>query len=230
MQHSSHGEKLLSGLGGFTAIFIVYLITTLFELALQSQLLFVASMGASAVLLFATPHGPLSQPWNVTGGHVVSAFFGVLAHKLIGNQIFAGAAAVGMAITAMYYLRCLHPPGGATALVAVIGGVNVDSFGFAYVFFPVGLSAVLMVLVAVAFNYPFEWRRYPASLVEAPAEPVDKLEPETNFPEISHADIVAALSEFDGYIDISEQDLLRIYELATRNRQHGLKKREAAPN
>jgi len=215
LQHSSHGEKFLSGLGGFVAIFIVYLITTLFELALQSQLLFVASMGASAVLLFATPHGPLSQPWNVTGGHMVSAFFGVLAHKLIGNQIFAGAAAVGMAITAMYYLRCLHPPGGATALVAVIGGATVDSFGFSYMFFPVGLSAVLMVFVAIAFNYPFKWRRYPV----LSAEPPNKPEKINNHQPITHANIVAALSQFDGYVDISEQDILRIFELARQNQQ-----------
>ncbi len=223
MQHSSHGEKLLSGLGGFVAIFIVYLITTLFELALQSQLLFVASMGASAVLLFATPHGPLSQPWNVAGGHVVSAFFGVLAHKLIGNQIFAGAAAVGMAITAMYYLRCLHPPGGATALVAVVGGATVDSFGFLYVFFPVGLGAVMMVLVAIAFNYPFEWRRYPISLLNPPDDPPPTPDKTTNDQPITHTDLVAALGELDGYVDISEQDLLRIYELARQNQQQNLK-------
>jgi len=166
LQKSSHLEKLISGLGGFIAIFLVYKITNLFEQALNAQLLFVASMGATAVLLFAAPQGQLSQPWNVTGGHVVSAFFGVLAHATIKDPFIAGAAAVGLSITAMHYLNCLHPPGGATALVAVIGGSSVDSFGFTYVFFPVGLSAVMMVLIAIAFNYLFAWRRYPAAMFE----------------------------------------------------------------
>ena len=219
MYASSHSEKLISGLGGFISIFAVYLITSLFETALQAQILFVASMGATAVLLFAAPHSPLSQPWNVTGGHVVSAFVGVLVHGLIADQILAGALAVGVAITAMYYLKCLHPPGGATALVAVIGGSSVDSFGFTYVYFPVGLSAVLMVLIAIAFNYPFPWRRYPTAITKAPPihETVD--DQPKHYPDITHADLVAALSEIDGYVDISEQDLLRIYEIAT-NRPH----------
>ncbi len=176
-------------------------------------------MGATAVLLFAAPHSPLSQPWNVTGGHIVSAFVGVLVHGLIANQFFAGGLAVGIAITAMYYLKCLHPPGGATALVAVIGGSSVDSFGFSYVYFPVGLSAVLMVLIAIAFNYPFKWRRYPAVL--SAVHPTHEImpDPDKHYPDITHADLVAALSEIDGYVDISEQDLLRIYEIAT-NRAH----------
>ncbi len=219
MHASSHSEKLISGLGGFVSIFAVYLITSLFETALQAQILFVASMGATAVLLFAAPHSPLSQPWNVTGGHVVSAFVGVLVHGLIANQIFAGALAVGIAITAMYYLKCLHPPGGATALVAVIGGSSVDSFGFTYVYFPVGLSAVLMVLIAIAFNYPFPWRRYPATLSKAMPAPEIKGHQTKHYPDITHADLVAALAEIEGYVDISEQDLLRIYEIAT-NRVH----------
>lgn len=221
MQNASHVEKLISGFGGFVSIFVVYLITTLFEQALEAQLLFVASMGASAVLLYATPHGPLSQPWNVIGGHVVSAFCGVLAHTLVSNQILAGAVGVGLAITAMYYLRCLHPPGGATALVAVIGGASVDSFGFLYMFFPVGLSAVLMVLVAIAYNYPFAWRRYPESIAEIPAKSKNLPEAEKSIPDISHADLVYALGEYDGYVDISEQDLLQIYQLAAKKSLSG---------
>ena len=222
MQVSSHLEKLISGLGGFIAIFLVYKLTNLFEQALQEQLLFVASMGATAVLLFAAPHGPLSQPWNVVGGHIISAFFGVLVHRLIADQFVAGALAVGLAITAMYYLKCLHPPGGATALVAVIGGASVDSFGFLYVFFPVGFSATMMVLIAIAFNYPFKWRRYPASLIPEPAAVSAEPEPRHNYPDLTHADITTALSEMDGYYDISEEDLLHIYELASNNAQSSL--------
>src|SRR5690625_7242859 len=80
-----------------------------------------ASMGATAVLLFAVPHGALSQPWAVVGGHVVSAIVGVTCQLLIPNLFWAAALSVGVAVAAMYYLRCIHPPGGATALAAEIG-------------------------------------------------------------------------------------------------------------
>ena len=93
MQSSSHKEKLISGLGGFISIASVFFITSQVEASLEVHLLFVASMGATAVLLFAAPHGPMSQPWNVIGGHIVSALVGETAHQLIANPIFAGAAA-----------------------------------------------------------------------------------------------------------------------------------------
>jgi len=162
LNQPTHKEKLISGIGGSVSIFITFWLTNFLEQSLHTQLLFVASMGATAVLLFAAPHGPLSQPWNVIGGHVFSASAGVSVFFLVSDPMIAGALAVGIAITAMYYLNCLHPPGGATALVAVMGGAN--SFGSIYVLFPIGLGAVLMVLVAIAFNYPFPWRRYPAWL------------------------------------------------------------------
>ncbi len=216
MNTSSHLEKVVSGLGGFVAIFLVFWITNFFEGVLQANLLFLASMGATAVLLFAAPLGPLSQPWNVIGGHIISAIIGVMIHQLISDQYIAGALAVGIAITAMYYLRCLHPPGGATALAAVIGGTGVDSLGILYVLIPVGLSAALMVLVAVIFNYPFSWRRYPAALHISSDTPRFDSKSFSERPAISHADFVAALVEIDSFVDISEHDLLRIYEIATK--------------
>lgn len=216
----SHKEKLISGLGGGISIFITFWLTNFLEQSLHTQLLFVASMGATAVLLFANPHGPLSQPWNVIGGHLISALAGVSVHYVVADPIIAGALAVGLAITAMYYLQCLHPPGGATALVAVMGGA--DSFGFLYILFPIGIGAVLMVLVAAAFNYPFPWRRYPAWLFPAPVEPSANIDHNPAYPDITHADLVAALSQIDGFIDISEEDLLRIYELATRRKHPAL--------
>src|SRR5690625_7670775 len=91
-----------------------------------------ASMGATAVLLFAVPHGALSQPWAVVGGHVVSAIVGVTCQLLIPNLFWAAALSGGVAVAAMYYLRCIHPPGGATALAAVIGGPELPALGSAY--------------------------------------------------------------------------------------------------
>jgi len=211
----SHTERIVSGVGGFLAIFSILFVSQQ-VLGVHHPGLLVASMGASAVLLFAVPHGPLSQPWNVIGGHLVSALIGVTCAKLIGNQLVAAGAAVGIAISAMYYLRCIHPPGGATALSAVVASDAVHSLGYQFVFTPVLLDVVVILTVAVAFNYFFKWRRYPAYLQKLLA---GKKVAKPEEPSISHGDFVYALSQIDSFIDISEEDLLRIYDLATRRHQ-----------
>jgi CBS domain-containing membrane protein len=208
-------EQLISGLGGLIGIAIVLWISD--RLVEGAALpLIVASMGASAVLLFAVPHGPLSQPWPLLGGHLLGAAIGVGCAQLPLPLSWSASLAVGTSIALMYTLRCIHPPGGATALTAVVGGAQVHDLGFDFVLMPVALNAVSILVVAVAFNYPFRWRRYPAALAMVPvaASAADKFPgPAT----IDHADLVAALAEIDSYIDISEQDLLRIYALATRH-------------
>ena len=210
----SHTERIVSGVGGFAAIFSILYVAQL-SLGIHHPGLLVASMGASAVLLFAVPHGPLSQPWNVFGGHLVSAIIGVTCAKLIGNQMVAAAAAVGIAISAMYYLRCIHPPGGATALSAVVANDAVHALGYKFVFTPVMLDVTVILAVALAFNFLFRWRRYPAYLQKRLAAPSTVPEP----PTITHADFVYALSEIDSFIDVNEEDLLRIYNLATQRHQ-----------
>ena len=107
---SSQSERIIAGLGGGLANLIVFALTLEIELSLEAETVLVASMGASAVLLFAVPHGLMSQPWNVIGGHLISALIGMLVHRLIADVALASALAVGLAISAMYYLRCLHPP------------------------------------------------------------------------------------------------------------------------
>jgi CBS-domain-containing membrane protein len=216
MNNASHQEKLVSGLGGTVSILVVYWITQYFEQGLETPSLLVASVGASAVLLFAAPHSPLSQPWNVVGGHIVSALIGVTIYQQLSDPIVGGSLAVGLAIITMYYLKCLHPPGGATALIPFIDGDIVESFGIVFALLPVGLGAVAMVLIAVAFNYPFKHRRYPLALFSLANDQADATESGPAYPDISHADLVVALSEIDTYVDISEEDLLRIYEIASR--------------
>ncbi|MGD2117169.1 MAG: HPP family protein [Chromatiales bacterium] len=159
---AGHLEKWLSGAGGFAGLAGVMLISQM-KLGAAGSVGVVASMGASAVLLYAVPHGPLSQPWSVFGGHLVSAIVGVATVKLIADPFYAAPVAVGLAITGMYYLRCTHPPGGATALYAVVGGDAVHQLGFHYVLTPVMLNTTIILLVALLFNYPFPWRRYPAA-------------------------------------------------------------------
>lgn len=161
-ERTDHVEKWVSAVGGLVALAAVLQISTVY-LGLNSASGLVASMGASAVLLFAVPHGPLSQPWSVLGGHLVSAVVGVTCAQLIPGPVLSAAMAVGIAIGAMHYLRCIHPPGGATALTAVMGGDAVQQLGFQFVMTPVLLNVIAILLVAVLFNAPFAWRRYPAA-------------------------------------------------------------------
>jgi CBS domain-containing membrane protein len=210
---TSHTERIVSALGGFLAILLIFHISSYF-LGTGGMLLIVPSMGASAVLLFAVPHGALSQPWNVLGGHVISAAIGVSCALLIPEPFVAASLAVGLSIGAMYYLGCIHPPGGATALTAVIGGEATRALGYQFILTPVLLNALVMVMVAVLFNYFFSWRRYPAWLAARGKQPTAETESATMGP-IRHEDLVMALSEIDSFIDVSENDLLRIYEIAT---------------
>lgn len=124
----------------------------------------VPSLGAAAVLVFAAPHSLFAQPWSVVGGNLLSALAGVLCQRLLADSpTLAAAAAVAMAVAVMHLGRCIHPPGGATALAAVIGGPDIHQLGFAYALFPIGISSLLLVAAGVAFNAPFAWRRYPVS-------------------------------------------------------------------
>jgi len=153
-ERATHTEKWLSTAGGLAGILGVALISQS-QLGLAGSASIIASMGSSAVLLFAVPHGPLSQPWSVFGGHLVSAIVGVTCVKLIPVPMLAAAIAVALAIGAMHYLRCIHPPGGATALGAVLGGDAVHQLGYQFVITPVMLNALTILLVALLFNAPF---------------------------------------------------------------------------
>ena len=112
----------------------------------------VAPMGASAVLLFAVPASPLAQPWSIIGGNTVSALVGISVGRLVHEPMAATGIAVGLAIVAMSMTRCLHPPGGAAALTAIIGGPSVTAAGFTFALVPVCINAILLVLVGIAFH------------------------------------------------------------------------------
>ncbi len=208
----SHTERLVSALGSLLVIASIIFITRA-SLDSTAALLIVPSMGASAVLLFAIPHGALSQPWNVFAGHLLSALVGVSCAMLFSNEIIAASMAVGIAVGVMHYTRCIHPPGGATALAAVIGGEATQALGYQFVVTPVLINVLVMLVVAIAFNACFPWRRYPAWLANRGRQPV--VAARDTRKSIEHADLVAALGQIDSIIDVSEQDLLRIYDLAT---------------
>lgn len=125
-------------------------------------LVIVGSLGASAVLIFGAIKSPLAQPRNLMGGHLISAVIGVTAAKLFAFAPWLAAAlAVSLSIAVMHLTRTLHPPGGATALIAVIGGPNIHQLGYFYVLMPVAAGVFVLLAVALLFNNLPPQRRYP---------------------------------------------------------------------
>lgn len=219
---TGHKEKIISGIGGAIGLLVVVFLGLELNhavnnyLNIEESLFIVASIAASAVLLFAVPHGALSQPWPVIGGHASSAFIGVSCSLYIPDQQLAIPIAVGGAVLVMYYLRCIHPPGGATALAAVVGGDAVQTLGYFYVLYPVVFSAVVIVLVAVGFNALFKWRRYPAHWFYKNYQ-VRKVEPSARETELTQEDFFAAIQQHDSFIDITEEGLTDLLELAKQH-------------
>ena len=204
---ASGKEKLIAGLGGFIAILLLIFASER-ALRLPHATALVASMGASAVLLFAVPHGQLSQPWPVFAGHGFSALIGVACAKWIGDPAVAAACAVGLSIAVMHHLKCIHPPGGATALTAVLGGPTIHTLGFHFVWFPVLTNAATIIAVAVAFNFDFDWRKYPSASGSRLADSHVADSP-------GHEQVVEALKTLDSFVDITEDDLVRLVHLLT---------------
>ncbi|MDU0356408.1 HPP family protein [Paraglaciecola aquimarina] len=222
---TSHAEKLISALGGSLSIgCIFWLAQILVEgdiLDSTSGVLVVASMGASAVLLFAVPHGALSQPWAVTGGHILSGLVGISCFKLFGDSFIVAGLAVGLAIGAMYYLHCIHPLGGATALTVVIGGPTITDMGYQYILLPVIINIVIILLFSVIYNGLFKWCRYPAHLTHrlkksALTKPINRQY------ELTHEDFAAAMQELDSYVDITPEGLADLLELAKQHAEKNI--------
>jgi CBS domain-containing membrane protein len=173
------------------------------------SLFLVGSIGASAVLVFAVPHGPLSQPWSVLGGHTVSAIVGVGVTLQFGGGAFAAALAVALAIGAMHVLRCIHPPGGATALAAVLLTSSGHPPEWGYVLAPVLLNAGALVLAAIVLNAPFRWRRYPLALADPHRRRQPGPTPTATAP-VTRDELRRALAHLDSVVDLSDDDLERV--------------------
>lgn len=149
---SAYGTYLRASIGALVGILITGYVT---ELALGMSMglpLLIAPMGASAVLLFAASHSPLAQPWSVIGGNTISALVGVFTYMWLKDPIAASGVAVAGSIGLMSLLGCLHPPSGAVALTAVLGGSVVHEMGYTFVLWPVGVNSILLLGVARLFN------------------------------------------------------------------------------
>ncbi|HHJ19022.1 MAG TPA: HPP family protein [Gammaproteobacteria bacterium] len=219
--NTSVTEKLISGLGGLVAIGLIMLASSHY-LAPRDLPWVVASMGASAVLLFAVPLGPLSQPWSLVGGHLISGVIGVTVMKLVPDITIAAALAVSLAIFVMYLTRCLHPPGGATALTVVVGSESIHQLGYQYLLTPVLMNVIIMLAWALLINNLLPNRYYPNTLKSILEKNKTKIGEDTiqTSLSITRDDLRFALKEMNEFIDVSEDDLSRLFNLsATHSRR-----------
>lgn len=147
--------------GAFTGIGLIAFFQS-FLLARQENIFLIGSFGASSVLVYGAIQSPLAQPRNLVGGHVISAVIGVTVQQFLPDIIWLTAPlAVALSIVAMQVTKTLHPPGGATALIAIIGAPKVTSLGYWFVLSPVLSGAIILLLVAMIFNNITSYRKYP---------------------------------------------------------------------
>lgn len=159
-------EHLWSFIGSFIGIGLIAFIQS-HLLTANDNLFLIGSFGASCVLVYGAIESPLAQPRNLLGGHVVCALIGVTIFKTLPDIVWITAPlAVSLSIVMMQITKTLHPPGGATALIAVIGSEKVKSLGYLYVLSPVLSGAVVLLLVALIFNNITSHRKYPAKRVK----------------------------------------------------------------
>ena len=207
--------KLLSAISSFIAILIVAWITQKSGVSAAYPFL-VASMGASAVILFIMPGSPLAQPWPLVGGQMVSAVIGIASSQMIANTVLASGCAVGGSILAMLLLRCLHPPGAATALTPIMAGDPITTLGYGFVLMPVGLNVAIMLVMAIAINRWVLGHEYPT--VPHPADNKKHKQGAIIQPSqragISEQDMEQALENMDRYMDVSTGDLSKLFTQA----------------
>lgn len=155
-------DRLIACVGAALCLALTIVVCAQLPLSGQDLPIIVAPLGASAVLVFAVPASPLAQPWPVVGGNTIATLVGVAAFQAIPDVTIAAGVAVGGAILVMSLLRCLHPPGGAAALTAVIGSQGIHAAGYAFAFAPVAINSIALVSLAMFFHrttghsYPHE--------------------------------------------------------------------------
>lgn len=185
--------------------------------------LLVAPIGASAVLVFAVPASPLAQPRSVLGGNIVSALVGITVALLIPQPLIAAPLAVGLAIATMMLLGCLHPPGGAVALICVIGGPAVAKAGYLFALNPVALDSLLLTGAGIAWGR-LTGHAYPHRVPVAPASPHHTKDPAPAARiGYSPVDLDQALARYGELLDVSREDLdalFRQVELSAAQRLH----------
>ena len=194
-------ERMRAAIGAFIGIALTGLVSTAWLGTGAGPLLLIAPMGASAVLLFGVPASPLAQPWSIIGGNLVAALIGVTAARWVPSPLLAASLAVSCSLAAMSLLRCIHPPSGAVALTAVLGGPHIAMLGYEFVIVPVALNSVLLLTIALVYNNATQ-RSYPHH-AHPPAHPHEPATPLMLNPD----DVDAILADYGEPLDISREDL-----------------------
>lgn len=149
----SLSHVMWSGIGAFLGIYLISVLNQYISMNVSDTLFLVGSFGASAVLVYGVPQAELSQPRNLIGGHIISALIGITVYRYIPLEITVlSALAVSLSIVVMHFTHTLHPPGGATALIAVIGSSHIHALGYMFVITPIATGAFILLIIALAVN------------------------------------------------------------------------------
>lgn len=203
---TTYRERSRAAIGAFFGIFATGAISTLWTGSSAELPLLIAPMGASAILLFGVPASPMAQPWSIIGGNLLAAVIGVTAAHWVAPPLIAAAIAVAGAFAAMSLCRCVHPPSGAVALTAVLGGPHIVSAGYGFVLVPVALNSVLLAAAALLYNNTTR-RTYP-HVAHAPAHPHAPL----GSARITDDDLDDVMTDYGEAIDISREDLHKLFD------------------
>ena len=204
-------ERLRACCGAALGIALTGFMThQLFPAALELPWL-IAPMGASAVLAFALPASPLAQPWSIIGGNIIAALIGVSCARWFDSTLLAATFAVTLTIAATFYLRCLHPPAGAVALTAVLGGSIVHAAGYGFVWMPVGINSVVLVIAALLYHLA-TGHSYPHAVHRS--APASSSASQLGF---TSADLDLALENYNEILDIARDDLETLLHDAEAN-------------
>lgn len=208
---SSHlSEMALSVSGVFIAMVAVVIMMDWFSDGIYAWFV-IASMGASGIILFSTPHAPMAQPWAVIVGQMLAGICGLASWSLLDNPMLAVPVAVASTLLFMLLFKARHAPGGATALFIALGTIEVETLGWSLLWLSLLPSVLTLVFMAVLLNAPFKWRRYPYGIFKK-----TQAEPEKTA-DITHEDLVYASEKMQGYFEMSEAEFMQLYRAA---RQH----------
>ena len=209
--------KLLSLIACFCSIFFIALLTKIIS-PWEGYPMIVASMGASAIILFFIPNSPLAQPWPFAGGQLLSAIVGVACALNISETSTAAATAVGASIVVMLIMRCLHPPAAATSLTPVMAGQSITSLGYSFVLVPVAVNVISMLILALIINRWIMKRDYPNPLPihKKKIQRYDALDPAQPMG-FTEEDLDLAFKDSEVFIDVPCSKLSQILTQAELN-------------
>lgn len=199
-------EKLIAALACFSSILLNGWLTHTY--APQHAVPLVASMGASAVILFAVPTSPLAQPWPLVGGQLLSAAVGVFCAYYIHDLTLAAATAVGLSVLLMLVGRCLHPPGAATALAPILSASPKSELDLEFLFLPVGVNVLWMLIFVLLINRLLLRRDYPLS---PKSKALKRTQRKHRLLGVGEGDLEQVTRDIGHFLDIGNEELLQIF-------------------